>query len=303
MKKNTAWFWVAAVSVLLLAPNNTIIRIGVTHADPYYWIFVRSVSVLIVCLPFIVRDVKKIRTASKDLLVAATTFTFAIITYTIAIYLSQASYVAIITLVTPILFVVISSYILKEKISRRSVAGVSLAMAGAMVLIVLPIAMQQNAMVFYPLATVLALVQCVAYVFGTIYMRKANEDGVSMGAVIGTTALVTTLVSGGLYAAIGDHTQAPNNIGFWLAVVYSGVVATCLARALNVLSYEHIGVVPIAALTYLETFVAILIPVLVLGETLSPPMVIGGVLILVGVYVVEHHKHPRSKHHYINRGH
>lgn len=303
MKKKLSWFWVAVVSVALLAPNNTVIRIGVNDADPYYWIFVRSLAIAVVCLPFMLRGVRAIKTALKDTLIAAGMFTFAIITYTVAIYLSSASYTAIITLLSPILFVVISSYMFKEKVSRRSVAGVSLAMAGAMALVVLPVAMHQNTVAFYPLATLLTFLQCFAYVLGTIYMRKANEDGVSMGAVIGVTALVTVVVASLLFTTFGDYTRIPTNGSFWLAVLYSGVIATCLARALNVLSYEHIGAVPIAALTYLETFVAILIPVFILGETLSSTMIIGGILILLGVFVVEHHNKSPAKHRTINRGH
>jgi drug/metabolite transporter (DMT)-like permease len=303
VKKKLSWFWVAVLSVALLAPNNTVIRIGVNEADPYYWILVRSLAIAVVCLPFVLRDMHKIQTALKDTFIAAATFSFAIVSYTVAIYLSSASYTAIITLLSPILFVVISSYMFKEKISRRSVAGVSLAMAGAMALVVLPVAMHQNTVAFYPLATLLTFLQCFAYVLGTIYMRKANEDGVSMGAVIGVTALVTVVISSLLFTTFGDYARTPTGGSFWLAVLYSGIIATCLARALNVLSYEHVGAVPIAALTYLETFVAILIPVFVLGETLSSTMVIGGILILLGVFIVERHDQAPVKHRTINCGH
>jgi len=82
-----------------------------------------------------------------------------------------------------------------------------------------------------------------------------------------------------------------------LAVGYSGIVVALIGRALNVWSYERVGGAVMSALGYLETFVAILIPVVVLNEKLSPEMVIGGVLILFGVYIVEHHKHPHAKHH------
>lgn len=303
MNQSKKWFLVALVSVLLTAPNNTIIRVGVTSVDPYYWIAVRSLIVTVVCLPWIVRAWRVIQKRWKNLAIAGTSFTFAIITYTIAIYQSQASYVAILTLITPVILMIISARIFRDKVSRRSLAGVTLAIIGALVLVVLPIALKQNSVVFYPSATVLTLVQCVAYAYGIVYMRRANEDGIAMPAVIGVTAVATTAVAALLFAVYGNHAQTSSDVGFWLAVIYSGVVASLIARAINVLSYERIGAAVIAALTYFETFIAILIPVFVLHEQLSPAMVLGGILILLGVYVVEHHKHPHAKHHFIHRTH
>ena len=82
--------------------------------------------------------------------------------------------------------------------------------------------------------------------------------------------------------------------------VYSGVAVLLIARSLNVVTYEHIGSAVVGALDYLEKLLAILIPVVILHETLSVEMVLGGALILCGVYMAEHHKvNTHKQHHFM----
>lgn len=305
MKQKQTWFWVALVGVMLAAPNAMLIRIGVDDADPLYWVFIRFVIVALVCLPFMWRARAKLssRRGLKPVVVASLTLCIALTVYTTAIYLSQASYVAMVSLLTPIIFVVMSSLVIGEQISPRAVYGVGIAATGAVSLVVLPALVGSDSVGFYPLATVLTLINCFAYATTIIYLRKANEAGVPLAAVIGTTALLAALVSAVLFVLFGDWSRTPIDGTFWLAVLYSSVAVALLSRALNVAAYEHVGAFTMGALTYLETFVAILFPVIILSEQITPEMAVGGILILLGVYTVEHHKHPHARHHFIHRQH
>ena len=305
MTKNTTWFWVAVVAVLLAAPNATIIRVAVDEADPIYWTFSRFVLISIVCLPFVIKGRNSLRSsvARKNVLIASVALTVGILSYVYAIYYSQASYVSILTLIKPIVFVILSAKLIGDTLTQRSIAGVILTAIGAMVLVVLPIAQNNSGVAFYPLATIFGLVYCVAYTLGFIYLRKANEAGVTMSMSIGVTSMMIAAVTYVLFLLFGDWSRTPVDGGYWLAVVYSALVVGLIARALNVISFERVGAAVIAALGYFEALVAILIPVAVLHEKLSVEMVIGGILILIGVYIVEYHKHPHAKYHFIHRNH
>ncbi len=297
--KASKWFLVALVAVMLAAPNATIIRSTVLHADPYYFTMCRFILIGLVCLPFMIRGRKALLAAKarRDVLITSIALSVALIAYALAILHSQASYVSIVTLATPIIFIALSTKVFHENFNRRMAAGITLAMIGAMTLVILPIALSQNGTAFYPLATALALINCVTYTIAIIFMRRANERGVTMSDVIGTSAWFAVAVSLVLFLLFGNKADTPTDMPYWLAVGYSGIVVALIGRALNVWSYERVGGAVMSALGYLETFVAILIPVVVLNEKLSPEMVIGGVLILFGVYIVEHHKHPHAKHH------
>lgn len=305
MKSLTKWFWVAAIATLLGAPNASVIRFAVGDADPFYWTMSRFAIIALVCLPFVIvsRAIFQNRAARSALIKASIALSVGVLSFAFAIYHSQASYVSIISLLMPITFVVLSSKMIGERIKYRSIAGLALAASGAMLLVVLPVALNDSGTPFYPLATVLGLINCFAYSLGIIYMRKANEAGVNMTVTIGTTSAVVALVSLALFVVFGDSTRTPVDGSFWLAVVYSAIVVALLQRALNVITYEHIGSALMSALGYFETLLAILVPVFVLNEKLSVEMVIGGILILAGVYVVESHKYPHFKFHFIHRHH
>lgn len=301
--KTYKWFLTALAAVIIAAPNATIIRSTVLHSDPFYFTMCRFLLLGLVCLPFIIRARKQLldTSARRDVVIASIALSIALVCYALAILHSLASYVSIVTLASPIIFIALSTRIFHEKLNRRIAAGMTLAMIGAMTLVILPIALSQNGTAFYPLATFLALANSVGYTISIIFMRRANERGVSMPSIIGISAWFAVALSLVLFVLFGDKASTPTNLPFWLAVVYSGIAVALIGRALNVWSYEHVGGAVMSSLGYLETFVAILIPVFVLNEKLSPEMVIGGVLILLGVYVVEHHKHHHAKHHIIMR--
>lgn len=293
----------ALAAVIIAAPNATIIRSTVVHADPFYFTMCRFLLLGLVCLPFMIRARRQLLNtgAWKDVVIASIALSIALVCYALAILHSLASYVSIVTLASPIIFIALSTKIFHEKFNRRIAAGMTLAMIGAMTLVILPIALSQNGTAFYPLATILAVTNSVGYTISIIFMRRANERGVTMPSIIGISAWFAVALSLVLFVLFGDKAGTPTNLPFWLAVGYSGIVVALIGRALNIWSYEHVGGAVMSSLGYLETFVAILIPVFVLNEKLSPEMVIGGILILVGVYIVEHHKHPHAKHHIIMR--
>jgi drug/metabolite transporter (DMT)-like permease len=299
MTKRNRWLLVAFVALMLAAPNGTILRATVLEADVFYLTLCRFLLIGLVCLPFIIHGRKRLfdKKVRKDVLLASVYLTVALISYMFALLYSQASYVTIIMLTSPIIFILLSSKFFGEKMNRRIATGMTLAMIGALTLVILPIAISQNGTAFYPMATVLALVNCVTYALAIIYMRKANEKGVSMSSMIGSSALFVAAVCAVLFIGFGDYTRTPTDVNFWLAICYSGIITALFGRMLNVKAYEHVGASLMSALSYLELFVAILIPVFVLNEKLSPAMVIGGIFILIGVYIVEHHKHPHVKHH------
>jgi len=299
-KSRHYWFLVGLFGVLLVAPNAAIIRLGVANADPFLFSVLRYALIILVTLPFLIHARHTFtRKNMKYALLGGVFMAIAVTTFVIAIRLSQASYVAIITLIEPIALVVLSAKLVGERITSRAVAGITLAAIGAMIIVLLPIAIKQGSdLIFYPAATVIALVQCITFPLAIIYYKKANESGLSFMPMMGISAWIIVAVSlvGYWFFAAPNTTLADQKP--WV-IIYSAFVVCLLGRIVNVKSYEHIGATVSGTLAYLETFLAILIPIVILNERISFAMVIGGVFVLVGVYVVEHHKSIHHKHHRI----
>lgn len=305
MVKRHAWILIALLALMIGAPNATILRVIVQQADPYYISFCRFALIGLVCLPFIIRARKQLfaKPAFREVLLVGLFLSICIPCYNFALLYSQASYVTIVSLLSPIVLILLSVKFFHDTINRRIAAGVTLAMIGAMVLVLLPVAFTQNGTTFYPIATVLAVINFVFYGLVFIYMRRANERGVPMPAVIGMSALIVAASSLVLFAVVGNHQAVPHDGLFFVAVIYSGVVVALIGRAMNIKAYEHIGASIMSAIAYFEMFVAILIPVIVLHERLSPTTVAGGIIILIGVYIVEYHGPAHSKHRVAMRHH
>ncbi len=303
-KIRKSWFFIGLIAVLIAAPNSMIIRATVSDADPFLFNSLRFLIIGLVTLPIIIRYRTSLnKTNLKNVFFAAVAMTIATVSFVWALKLSQASYVSIFTLITPIVLIVYSAKFNKEQISRRAVAGISLAAAGAAALVLLPVAFNQSGdFIFYPAATFIVLFNILSFPAAVIFFKKSNEGGVPMFSVIGISAWLIFAVSAVCYLLFSPAGETVD-FRFLQGVLYSGLAVGLIARVLATKSYEYVGAVVSGALGYLESLIAVLLPVFILGEVLSIQMAIGGVLILLGVYVVEHHKHPHHKHHLFAKHH
>ncbi len=301
----TNWFLLGLVGTLIAAPNATVVKYGTDHMDPFLFNTLRFLIVSMVTSPFVLVRLGSLRKVSvRSACLAGLCMTIAVISYVLAIKYSQASYVATISLITPIIFIIYSARMTGEKITSRAVAGITLAAIGAMIIVALPIAIHQGAsFVFYPAATGWALLSCLTFPLAMIYMKRANESGMSMPAILSITYWIACLVNLACFALVGTGSVRSIDHGAVFGIVYSGIAVALVARMIGVLAYEHIGSAITSALAYLETFLAILLPVALLHEHLSVEMVAGGILILCGVYVVEHHKSKSHRHYHAFRLH
>ncbi|MCA9332398.1 DMT family transporter [Candidatus Saccharibacteria bacterium] len=301
--KSHYWFFVGLIGVLLAAPNATVIKYSLGEIDPFLFNTLRFLAIALITLPFLIKDRKLInKTNFKQAILAGFFMAAAVMSYVWGIKLSQASYVSIVTLITPIIFILLSAKLTGEKISNKSVAGITIAAIGALIIIVLPVALKQSGeFIFYPLATLFILLNCISFPLAMIYFKKSNESGIPMPSLLSISSFVVC-ISNAMFLGTVKNTQVINGKVIF-GIIYSGIVVALISRALNLASYEHIGSVVVSALNYLETLVAILLPIIILDEKLSTEMVIGGILILIGVYVVEYHKSAHHKHHHAFRSH
>lgn len=297
-KKRLFWFAISIVGLLIAAPNGTIVRHTIIGTDPYYFNSLRFGLIAVLTTPILIKHRSMFN--KKNIwhsLNAGFFMAIAVISYVWALKLSQASYVSIITLLSPIVFILLSVKLDNGKITRRALAGVSLAALGALTIVALPVALSQNQpFVFYPSATILALVNCVTFPLAMLAYKKADNHKIPMLASFSLSSWIICLINI-VALIIAKPIITTPNVGLLFGIFYSGVMVALISRFIGVRSYEHVGTTVTSALWYLETLLAILLPVLILGEKLSVEMIAGGMLILAGVYLIEHRKSTHHKHH------
>ncbi len=295
--KYNKWLLIGFLSVVIGAPNGTIIKSTLGEINSTTFTFLKLAMTFVIFLPvvvlFLLRHWKVIKKNAFNLAISVTCTAISLIVFYKAIEYSTASYTSIISLLSPIILVIISSKIIKEKVGRRAVAGITLAAIGGLLVVAVPAIFEGSAAsVFYPLATVLVLINCVTSPISIIYQRKANDNGVTFAVYAGLASLVTAVVALVLSliesgpGAIISQTANLSLLG-WVGIAYSAFVVSFASRSLWIVAYQRMGSTVSGGLSYLETLLAIALPIIVLGEKLSLELVAGALLILLGIYIAE----------------
>lgn len=305
-KKHRFWFFIGVVAVLLAGPNNIAIRHTLDYVDPVMFNVLRFGVIAFLITPYIIFKWKTYsRKAWRYSLIVGAAMSVAVTTHVWAIQESQASYVAILSLFSPIIFIFYAMRFNKEKLNRRSFAGITLAAAGAFAIVALPVILHKGSeFIFYPFATFLLVFRLFSFPLAIIFAKKAHDAKMPILVTMGISSWVVFLTSS-LTAFFGPGWVLPDmqNPEMLIGVLYSAVMVSLLARMGNVLSYEKIGSVASSALAYGEVLLAVILPVFILHEKLSAEMIFGGVLILLGVYTVEHHRMSHHKHENVLKDH
>jgi drug/metabolite transporter (DMT)-like permease len=321
-KNRSYWFTLGILAVLIGAPNAMVIRTALSgdNSTDSLTILLLKFSVLLVIFfvpfyRFVRAKYSVFRGAFKSLLIMATCNVVATSTWVIAVEQSSASYSSIIALMSPILLVLLSARLVKDRVTRRAAAGITLAAIGGLLVVALPAILHgSTSSGLYPIATILMLINCVVTPLTVIYQRRSHEQGVPLNVSIAMVALLAVPALAMIYILTrggGEMIETVRHLPWqvWLAAGYSSIMVSFVARSLAVRSFEHTDAAVKGGLSYLETLLAIALPLLIMGEQLSIEMMAGALLILVGVFLAEsggkHHLfklgfkvHPHHLHHH-----
>lgn len=301
------WLTVGLIAQLMIAPNPTILKAQTDILDPLLLNVLRSAFAAAVSIPFILINLRKWTRQSLIYSIGAG-LCMSVATNALVFALSQgdASYAVVLSLLSPLVLIFLSRAFFHDKITKRGIAGITLAALGGFIVIALPLVFSGKSVSFhvYPMATALMLLNAIFFPLSVILLRKSHEAGAALTATQGVSSIVVLATTVAAYYAIGgtfSHLETISPLS-WVGLAYSGIFVIFIARGLVTRSYEHVGAIATSALTYLESLVAIIIPVVILGEHLSAPIAVGGALILFGVYLAEHrqtkrHIYAHSTHH------
>ncbi|MEP7204693.1 MAG: DMT family transporter [Candidatus Saccharibacteria bacterium] len=299
--ENFTWLYVGLLAALLAAPSATVIKVASSAVDPLVFISLRFSIVVLVTAPYMIYMGRRITKKNlQQSLLMGICMTIATLSYVTAISLSQASYVSLVTLSMPVIFIAYSIILTDDRLKKRAALGICLAAVGAFVVVGLPFLMARGEPTLYnPWATFLAIVNCLFFPLAIIFSRKANEQGLPVMASFGFASIVVAVVCSVLavvFVGINGYVPA-GSISVVAPIAYSAIGVALVARSLNVVSYQHLGAVVSGALSYVEYLLAIILPILILGEHLSLEFIVGGSLILAGVYITETQHHPAKLRH------
>lgn len=176
--------------------------------------------------------------------------------------------------------IILGYFMLGEKLRPQQMTGILIACVGVLVIAGDPILNGQF------MAVILALGSVFAWAFGQIRVRQLGDVGglqnlAWLALFSAPQLLILSLVlESGQFGAIQQATP-----GAWLEVLYLGLVMTVVGMGIW---YKLIGVVPLARVApflLLVPAISIAGGVAVLGEELRMSQALGGMAIMVGVFL------------------
>ena len=203
-----------------------------------------------------------------------------------ALQTSEAGTTAWIVSTTPVFMALLGLLVLKEKLSWTMTAGILLAFVGVLLVVYDGDLRAISLRSFGKPGDILIMISAVNWAVVSVLSRrglKTHPATLMMFYVMSFGWLFTSI----LFFATGDISEI-NQLTFngWMGVAFLGVFCSGLAYiawydALQALSTAQTGV-----FLYIEPLVAVIVAFLILGEAITAASLIGGAVIIFGVWLV-----------------
>jgi O-acetylserine/cysteine efflux transporter len=199
----------------------------------------------------------------------------------LALQASPASAVAIVGQLGLPMVTVLSVIFLQEKVRWRRILGMSLAFVGVVIIIYRPGSFTLEVGLIFVLAS--AFIGAV----GTIIMKRIDPmPALTLQAWVGVLSFLPLF----LLSALIEKNQIPSFVGggpkLWAALAFTVLVVSVFGHSAYYQLLKRYEVTLLAPLTLLTPIVAVAIGIIVLGEPVSPNLLVGGGLTLAGVFLV-----------------
>lgn len=292
MSKRT-WALVAATLVSIIYGVTFTIAKDVMpkYIDAYGFIFLRvGGSMLLFWLSTLFVKTEKIEKTDFPRIIAASFFGIAFNMLTFFKGLSYTSPImgAVLMVTTPMIVLVLSAILIKERMENRKITGILLGLAGTMTLI-----LYGKSMVNAPNATlgnILVFVNAVSYGFYLIIVKKLMEKykAISFVKWIYFFGFIMVIPFGwGEFQAV-DWAVVPAT-AYW-KIGFVVVFSTFLTYLLNLLSMKELKPTTVAVFIYLQPLFASIFAIGLGKDELSWVKIGSALLIFIGVYLVTQKK-------------
>lgn len=292
MSKRNLALVAATIVSLIYGVTFTIAKDVMPHyLDAYGFIVLRvGGSVLLFWLTWLFVPKEKIALSDFPRIIAAAFFGVAFNMLTFFKGLSYTSPIsgAVIMVTTPIIVLVLSSIIMKERMLKRKVLGIILGLVGTAFLILYgkSVGNATNA----SLGNFLVFANAVSYGFYLIIVKKLMDKYSAFTFVkwIYLFGFLMVLPFGYKELQAVDLTSIPEAIGWKIGFVV--VFSTFLTYLLNLLSMKELKPTTVAVFIYLQPLFATVFAIGLGKDSLSWVKIISATLIFVGVYLVTQQK-------------
>jgi len=202
------------------------------------------------------------------------------------INMAGASIAAIfVCLLSPIFIAIGSVVMLKERVGKWQALGISFAAIGTLIVILGgSVGLQLDSNFLY--GSIILLATPFLWTFYTLMGKKTIEkyDPILVLTYItvlgGLFFLPFSLAENSILLALSMSTSS------WIAIAYLSITCSLLGYYIWFYSVERVGATVTSSILFGEPLVTALLAAAFVGEQITAPIAIGGILIFIGVYLV-----------------
>jgi drug/metabolite transporter (DMT)-like permease len=199
-----------------------------------------------------------------------------------ALFYTTASQVALIQSAFPAIVAIMAVLWLRERLSRRRIVGIVLAVAGVVLIVARsePDASSRDPV----LGNVLAFASVLAWsVYTMLAKRLAKADPIAVTTAVSVLGAIM-LVPIALFEK-GNTSIASISMDGWLRITFLGALASAAAYLLYNRALRDIDASLAGTFVNLSTVLGVIAGVIFLDESITPLAIVGGVMVLGGVWV------------------
>ncbi|MBO6783206.1 MAG: DMT family transporter [Alphaproteobacteria bacterium] len=205
--------------------------------------------------------------------------------FTVGVEMTTAGHAAVVQASTPVFAGLLESAVNRRWPPRRWWIGVSVAFVGAVLLIAEAVGFDSTGATWQGDLLVMAgaLSGAVSFVFGAKLAPRFSTPAMTMWSVLVASAIVLPW----LVFRVDGPTLAAMELNAWIAVLYLSLGASILAFIAWFYAMNRAGIARITTWHFATPVVGIGLSAAVLGEPLTPLLIVATVVILLGVGLVQ----------------
>ncbi len=199
---------------------------------------------------------------------------------------AQATTTAWIVATTPIFIALLGWLVLKERLGWFRVAGIALAALGVLLIVSKG---DLNSLTIGKFGTVgdyLIMISAVNWAVFSVLSRDGLKDHPAARMMFYVMTLGWIFLSILFVAGSGFNELNRLTTSGWIAVIFLGVFCSGIAYIFWYDALQEIPASRLGVLLYIEPLVAVVVAAIILGEAITLTALIGGAVILFGVWMV-----------------
>ena len=267
------------IATLCWGSSYLFFKMGLETIEPLNLIFIRfTIGFLVAGAIFYRRILRVDGTTMKYSFILGTILFIAFAAITFALKTTSVSNAGFLVCLSVVFVPLISSFILKEKLSRKLLVGVCFAFSGIGMLTL-------NSQLTLTLGDILCILCAFFYAIHIILTSKFTKyvDSISLGVLqLGFCALW-----GLIFSFIFETPKLPETTNAWISVLALGIVCSALGFTIQSIAQKYTTPTHTGLIFSFEPISAALFAYIFIGETLTLQGYIGATIVIIGILIAE----------------